>query len=445
MALTVKGLEALKPGKWLSESARNEGQLRAKGSTKGVRFYFRYRRSDGTTDDLPLGRFHQNGKDGVKLDEAKAKAADWRKRYKNGERNLREALAAGERERERERKAKDAAEQTAKDAEAARRQRTLGALLIAYADQLERNGKASARSVRAELFHHVCDAWPKLWAAPLANVTADDLLAILALPNEHGHKRQAEKVRAYLRAAYAAGMKARHNAAALPALRALRVTANPARDLTPIEGANKFRNRALSLAELRYYWKRIRDVPDYAALRFHLLTGCQRVEQLTRITQADYDADTKTVRLLDTKGRRATPREHHVPLIASATDAIRDMQGGALGPHLFTVTAGQSGASYFSIRDRVRAVVEAMQTAGELPGGPFTPGDLRRTVETRLADAGVSRDVRAHLQSHGLGGVQERHYDRHDYLPQTRTALDTLHRLLTGTGAKIVSIKRKAS
>jgi hypothetical protein len=444
MALTVKGLEALKPGKWLSESARNEGQLRAKGSAKGVRFYFRYRRSDGTTDDLPLGRFHQNGKDGMKLDEAKAKAADWRKRYKSGERNLREALASGERERERERKAQEAAEQTAKEAETAKRLRTLGALLTAYADQLDRNGKTSARSVRAELFHHVRDAWPKLWAAPLANVTADDLLAIVALPNDHGNKRQAEKVRAYLRAAYAAGMKARHNAAALPALRALRITANPARDLTPIEGANKFRNRALSSAELRNYWKRIRGVPDYAVLRFHLLTGCQRVEQLTRVKQTDYDADTKTVRLLDPKGRRATPREHHVPLIDAAADAMRDMRGGSLGPHLFTVTAGQSGASYFSVRDRVRAVAEEMQTAGELPGGLFTPGDLRRTVETRLADTGVSRDVRANLQSHGLGGVQQRHYDRHDYLAQTRAALTTLHGLLTDTGAKVVPIMHSA-
>jgi len=30
-----------------------------------------------------------------------------------------------------------------------------------------------------------------------------------------------------------------------------------------------------------------------------------------------------------------------------------------------------------------------------------------------LAAMGVSSDVRAQLQSHGLGGVQSRHYDRH--------------------------------
>ena len=110
--------------------------------------------------------------------------------------------------------------------------------------------------MRSELRHHVKNKWPNLWVMPIADVTTDDLLAIVATPAEDGHLRQAEKVRAYLRAAFAAGMKARHNAKALPALRDLRVTANPARDLTPIEGANKARDRELSLAELRAYAER---------------------------------------------------------------------------------------------------------------------------------------------------------------------------------------------
>jgi integrase len=82
----------------------------------------------------------------------------------------------------------------------------------------------------------------------------------------------------------------------------------------------------------------------------------------------------------------------------------------------------------------MRKVAEAMQEAGELEKkGLFTPGDLRRTVETRLAAAGVSMDVRAQLQSHGLGGVQARHYDRHHYLPEKREALAALLALLTGS------------
>lgn len=442
MALTARGLKALAQGKWLAESARGEGQLRAKGGIHGARFYFRYRRDDRKTDDLALGGYDPDGRTGLTLREAEARAGELRKRYNAGHHDLRGALEADQREHLRQRKTAEAAAQAAKDAEAAKRSRTLGALLGAYADQLERDGKPSARSVRGELFHHVRDAWPKLWATPVADVTTDDLLAIVALPVDHGHKRQAEKVRAYLRAAFAAGMKARHNAAALPALRALRITANPARDLTPIEGANRARDRALSLAELRAYWRRIRKAPEHAVLRFHLLTGCQRLKQLARAQAGDFDADTQTLRLLDNKGRRSEPRQHHVPILEDALRAMRDMRGGVAGPYLFTVTAGTSGMDYSGLCKRVHAVADAMLTAGELPGGTFTPGDLRRTVETQLAEAGISRDVRAHLQSHGLNGVQARHYDRADYIPQTRAALETLHRLLTGTGAKVVPIKR---
>ena len=51
-------------------------------------------------------------------------------------------------------------------------------------------------------------------------------------------------------------------------------------------------------------------------------------------------------------------------------------------------------------------------------------GDLRRTAETQLARLGVSKDDRAQLLSHGLGGVQSRHYDRHEYMDEKRAALN---------------------
>jgi len=53
----------------------------------------------------------------------------------------------------------------------------------------------------------------------------------------------------------------------------------------------------------------------------------------------------------------------------------------------------------------------------------FELRDLRRTCETMLAAMGVSSGVRAQLQSHGLGGVQSRHYDRHTYTEEKREAL----------------------
>jgi hypothetical protein len=38
----------------------------------------------------------------------------------------------------------------------------------------------------------------------------------------------------------------------------------------------------------------------------------------------------------------------------------------------------------------------------------------------------VSSDARKHIQSHGLGGVQQRHYDKYHYMPEKLAALESL-------------------
>jgi integrase len=63
---------------------------------------------------------------------------------------------------------------------------------------------------------------------------------------------------------------------------------------------------------------------------------------------------------------------------------------------------------------------------------PFLARDLRRTCETRLAELGVSKDIRAQLLSHGISGVQSKHYDRWAYLPEKGEALMRWERYLDG-------------
>jgi hypothetical protein len=62
-----------------------------------------------------------------------------------------------------------------------------------------------------------------------------------------------------------------------------------------------------------------------------------------------------------------------------------------------------------------------------------------------MASMGISRDLRAQIQSHGLGGVQQRHYDRHDYREEKRKALEAwATRLIEGPPpGNVVPIKRR--
>lgn len=443
---SAAGLAGLKKGDWANDTGHvGTGQFQARGLGGGAcNFYYRYTAPRQSPDDkqvqvrIPIGTFPT-----MTLKGAREIAREHSLRIQSGDRDLRSALHADE---VAEQRRKDAAEA----AKAAKTIASLGALLEGYCDVLERDGKASAGSVRGCLIRHVQTPWPKLWSKAAAEVTTDDLLDVVAKVHDAKRRngkpklREAAKVRSYLRAAYGAAIKARQSAAGLPALRALKLSRNPATDLATIEGASVAGERALSVAELRHYWRRVCALPGApgAALRFHLLTGAQRVRQLARLTTSDRDVDSQTVRIIDSKGRRKVARKHDVPLIPAAQEALDDMRGDApAGDFLFTLTGGLTALTYESLRDWVVIVRDQMAEAGELDGGPFTVGDLRRTVETRLAGAKVSKDIRAQLQSHGLGGVQDRNYDRYEYLDEKIGALETLHRLLTGKDAKVTLIK----
>jgi hypothetical protein len=74
------------------------------------------------------------------------------------------------------------------------------------------------------------------------------------------------------------------------------------------------------------------------------------------------------------------------------------------------------------IKEMVKYISAAMVKAEEARE-PFQLRDLRRTAETMLAKLGTGPNIRGEVQSHGLGGVQKRHYDQHDYLEEKRAAL----------------------
>lgn len=351
----------------------------------------------------------------------------------------------------------------AAEAKAKRDTASFGALLDAYVEHLKAAGKTSWKQVEGAFDRHIKTPRPKLAKLPADAVTVDDVMPVFHALAKAGKLREAEKLRAYLRAAYTAARKARTDAT-MHAFAGFQIAYNPLADLDvsrPKEAAEKAakaareRKWALTQPQLAAYWKRIAadDSVRGALLRFHLLTGGQRVEQLARLTEADHDSAHKTVRLLDTKGRRRAAREHVIPLIPDAEKALaamraprQDKDGNEIppGPYLFTVSNGEQGAVYHTVWEAVQTVARAMVAAGEIDR-LFTPGTLRKTVETRLQAEGVSREIRAHLGSHGLGGVQGQHYEAHEFDDEKRAALKKLRALCEPKGkpGNVTPIRRR--
>lgn len=366
--------------------------------------------------------------------------------------DMRSAVVAGK-DPLAERQAMHAAKRAAKDDAARKQGFGLLALLSAYAEDLKTANKSSWRAVSTAIARHI-EPRKKLAEMPADEVTVDDVMPVFHGLIKAGKVREAEKLRAYMRAAYTAARKAR-NDATMYAFTGFRIKINPLSDLdvtrpkeAALQASKAARERkwALSEAQLAAYWKRISgiDTPRGALLRFHLLTGGQRVEQLTRMETSDFDGDQKTVTLHDTKGRRRVAHEHVIPLLPDAVKALARMRGDK-GPFLFTISEGKQGAGYHATWEAVREVAEAMVKAEEVDR-LFTPGTIRKTVETRLAAKGIPDEVLARLLSHGLGGVQARNYNAHHYDEEKRGALRKLRALceLKGKPGNVTPIRREA-
>ena len=145
-----------------------------------------------------------------------------------------------------------------------------------------------------------------------------------------------------------------------------------------------------------------------------------------RLRWADVRADSITI--YDTKGRpgRGT-RTHTVPIIKAA---VRDLQAfERAGDHVFSTTKGVKPISGTTLSGW------AAQVVGDAIEG-FQLKRVRSGVETLLAANRISREIRGHVQSHGLTGIQARHYDGHDYMLEKREALDVLAHELSGGAAR---------
>ena len=304
-------------------------------------------------------------------------------------------------------------------AQAERSTRTLQGLLDTYVAHLKALGRRSHVDAAGIFKGHVTGAWPKLVDAPAADLTADDVLDMQRRLIEHGKGRTANKLRSYLHAAYQCAIDVRMSAALPVAFKVYAIQVNPVAQTKRDPKFDRADKRPLSTAELKTYWQIIKKLPGHrgSVLRLHLLTGGQRVHQFVKLRWVHTGVETFTI--FDAKGRPGQgPRPHVLPLLRKAASVVQEFE--RQGEYVMTTTKG-------------RRPIDATTVTGwahDAVGDAIVDFQLKRIrsgVETLLAANGISREIRGHLQSHGLTGVQARHYDGHDYMPEKRHALEALH------------------
>jgi integrase len=450
MAIKVTELRALKAGnlmrdgkpvEWLpDDSKRGSGTLLFRAVGGIVRGYFRYAPETGKRDTLAIGQWDEKGGDGLTLEGLRAKADEWRRLYQSGVKDIRGHLGAKEQAQIDTKRAAEVARQEAGRKAMERAKFTLGALCAGYAGMLEGRGKIASAKHAASMFKHVPD---DLAGLPANEITSHQIAAIIRQVRESGKERAAGILRAYLRAAYGAAIRAPFDSELPASLIPFNVEVNPVDAVPAI--AVRAGNRTLSRVELRAYLEALGEGIIDQALMLALLAGGQRMAQLLRVRVADWDQGAQTLRLWDGKGKRADPREHLLPLGPRAAALVEGLiqRAGARSddpnPSLFLST-GKAQVVESTPGKRVSGIAASMK------GEPFDLRDIRRTVETLMAGLGINRDTRAQLMSHGLSGVQAVHYDRHGYMDEKRRALIAWESsLFASDESNVVKLKRKRS
>jgi integrase len=395
------------------------------------------RNPSGSKSYIFQGRFNDDtfritigGTNESTLGDAKAEANLFITQMNNGRgRDPRDVI----KEDKAKKKAKKEAIATAKRDKELEGRLTLRALCNAYCDGLKAQGKHKSATDTLSAFN--CHVFTTDFAdLPAKEITSKNISQIIRKVFESGKERTAGILRNYLVATYNSARKAPFDPKALSTLITFDITSNPAEIIATIPV--KRGERYLSAEELKAYLSALGESPVDFLLKLHLYSGGQRIAQLSRAKVADYQPETGTLRLLDPKGKRATPREHFIPLAPKAIEIIKSICEG--DGRLFKSNEREAGAR----------VTEISKSMGKKS---FDMRDLRRTCETMLVGMGISKDIRAQLLSHGIGGVQDAHYDRHGYVSEKHNALvaweSRLDEIMTGkaTQSNVTDIKKVAA
>ncbi|EGR0528302.1 tyrosine-type recombinase/integrase [Vibrio parahaemolyticus] len=408
--LTVSTIRGLKPKdkpyyEWDTNSQRGRGKLGVQVTPKGSkRFVFRYF-VEGKAKFIPLGQFPE-----LTLNDAR-----------NKQKELGELLIQGVDPKEQLESTRKAKEQEKRE-EA--RKGSVKQLFDAYVSQMQKDGKRTHKAVLASLEKEVYPIIPP--ATKAKDVTTHDLMLVLAAMIKRGAKTQSNRVRSYLMAAFNYGLKHDNDPANFIDEAKFGLVMNPVAAIPKQKDAERVGEHYLKLGEvmaliddLNNEYQRFKMGESIRNLiLLCLFTGGQRPYELAASKWEAIDWEQKT--LLITADISKNKRPHIIPLTDSALAVLKKQQFNNESEFIFPhrLNTGE----HIRLDSLSQGIARYRESTPEIK--PFTPRDLRRTCKTLMGEVGISKSLRDRLQNHALNDVSSKHYDRYEYLPEKRRALE---------------------
>lgn len=210
---------------------------------------------------------------------------------------------------------------------------------------------------------------------------------------------------------------------------------SPATKVKKDKETGVLRERYLSEEEIEVFWaalepnatsNNIHPVTKLA-LKLVLLTGCRATEVCgAEWKEFDFEKAIWTIPAERMKAIREKKEPHEVPitpLMKTVIDEAKKVSQSS--SHLFCISS--SDDKTISRHTLVRAISRLHKKIGI--DESFCTHDLRRTVRTHMTKIGVLTIVAEKVIAHKLP-MLPRIYDKHDYLPEKRIALEAWERKL---------------
>lgn len=300
--------------------------------------------------------------------------------------------------------------------------RTVEAMFKAYVASMKAKGQVSASEVERALLlakNNAADALGR--TKPASSITAMDVVDYVSAIFKTGTRGAANKHRGYVGAAFGWAIRSA-NDYTVEHRQDWGVKHNPVLDVAKDSGAHNTRDRNLSATELKALWQATRPGSKGFALEtaacIRVLIACgQRVCETLRLDGSDIDLEARQWRMPAHKTKGGV-HHHTIPLpdcIIPDLALLKSVHGA--GP-LFPGRDGETVMHHSSVRQ----AIERWYAAAEIEA--FQTRDLRRTWKSRAHDAGVDRFTRDLIQQHAKSDTGSKHYDRAEYLPQMREAMN---------------------
>ncbi len=428
----IESTRAVKAEVWLSDDdgSRGSGRLSLRVTVAGTkRFYFRYS-VQGTRQLIPIGYYTKSPREGhFTLEQAREVARSYAQVHRVPATADVRALLTSE--------STASAAQPAGTGQSAPKSietddakgLTLATLCSNYVDHLEGRGAQSAKTSRSYVRVHIEGSE---WAnTPATEFTAEQATELLRGIVMAAKITTAQHVRQLMHAAYEMARQAKLDAMKPAVAGGVRITLNPISQTKSLARELKPRSRPpLTKTELGHLWNSLtaeRHQLNVAvrAVRLSLLLGGQRGLQLLRCKLTEVDLENGTLLIYDGKGRRATAKPHLLPMTPGVRTEVLALRQMALDLGSSWLIPGKYPSKPLTEGPMSRAMAttaDALLADGKLRE-PFRYANLRSTVESAMASLDITRFDRGQIQSHGSSGIQERHYDRYEYMPQKRAAL----------------------